>query len=57
MKKVIQVRSYVRQEGRLTPLEDLSPERQETFAVWLKSTYLNELFRGQGQVLPEKEKT
>ncbi|MBQ9851737.1 MAG: hypothetical protein IJO69_01045 [Ruminiclostridium sp.] len=57
MKKEIQVQSYVRQEGRLIPVEDLPSEKRELFAVWLKSTYLNELFRGAGRVFPEKEKT
>ena len=57
MKKEIQVQSYVRQEGRLIPVEDLPPPQREDLAVWLKSTYLNELFRGAGRVFPEKEKT
>ena len=57
MKKESQVQSYVRQEGRLIPVEDLPSEKRELFAVWLKETYLNELFRGAGRVFPEKEKT
>ena len=57
MKKELQVQSYVRQEGRLIPVEDLPSEKRELFAVWLKETYLNELFRGAGRVFPEKEKT
>ena len=57
MKKEIQVQSYVRQEGRLIPVEDLLPHQREDLAMWLKESYLNELFRGQGRVFLEKEKT
>ena len=55
MKKEIQVQSYVRQEGRLIPVEDLPPPQREDLAVWLKSTYLNELFRGRAGFRPAGE--
>lgn len=55
MKREIRVESYVRVEGRLIPVEDLTPEDREKFACWLKKVYLNELFRGQGKVFPETE--
>ena len=57
MKKELRVESYVRKDGERMVVEDLSAEEREAFAVWLKSTYLNELFRGQGRVFSNKEKT
>ena len=57
MKREIRVESYAQTNGQKIPVEDLSPHQREAFAVWLKETYLNELFRGEGQVFAEKEKT
>ena len=55
MKKEIKVESYVRMNGQTIPIENLTPDQRETFAVWLKETYLNELFRGQGRVTVKED--
>ena len=57
MKKVIRVEGYVGKKGERIPVESLTLDEREAFACWLKSTYLNELFRGQGRVFLKKEKT
>ena len=57
MKKVIRVEGYVRKNGEQIPVESLTSTEREAFACWLKFTYLNELFRGQGRVFLKKEKT
>lgn len=57
MKREIRVESYVQRNEQKIPVEDLLPQQREAFAIWLKETYLNELFRGKGQVAAEKEKT
>ena len=57
MKKEIWVEGYVGKNGEQVPVESLTSNEREAFACWLKSTYLNELFRGQGRVFPKKEMT
>ena len=57
MKKEIRAEVYVGKNGEQIPVESLAPDEREAFACWLKSTYLNELFRGQGRVFLKKEKT
>ena len=51
----IHTESFVRRNGELVPVEQLDHQERETLAVWLKETYLNELFRGKGRVLPQEE--
>ncbi|MBR2491027.1 MAG: hypothetical protein IKB65_06050 [Ruminiclostridium sp.] len=50
MKREIKVESYVQTNGKRIPVEDLPLDQREALALWLKETYLNELFRGQGRV-------
>ena len=57
MKREIRVESYVQVHGQRVPVEELPEDEREDLAIWLKETYLNELFRGKGRVFPEKEKT
>jgi hypothetical protein len=57
LKREIRVESYVQTNGQRVPVEDLTADEHEDLAIWLKETYLNELFRGKGLVFPEKEKT
>ena len=57
MKREIRVESYVQIGKMQISVDGLSPEERENFAIWLKETYLNELFRGKGRVIPGKEKT
>ena len=57
MKREIKVESYVQTNGKRIPVEDLPLDQREALALWLKETYLNELFRGEGQVFAEKEKS
>ena len=57
MKREIRVESYVQVHGQRILVEDLTADEREDLAIWLKETYLNELFRGKGRVFPEKEKT
>ena len=56
MKREIKVESYVKKDGQTILVEDLPPQQRETLALWLKETYLNELFRGQGKFSQEKER-
>ena len=55
MKREIRVESYAQTNGQRVPVEDLPPDQREALAVWLKETYLNELFRGQGRVTAKSE--
>ena len=57
MKREIRVESYVQIGKMQISVDGLSSEERENFACWLKETYLNELFRGKGRVIPGKEKT
>ena len=57
MKREIRAESYVQVNGQRILVEDLTADEHEDLAIWLKENYLNELFRGQGQVAAEKEKT
>lgn len=50
----IQVESYVHTGEGLISTKELDKEARERLAVWLKETYLNELFRGIGRVIPQK---
>lgn len=47
--------SYVNTAAGLTAAESLEEAQREQLALWLKATYLNELFRGVGHVTPEEE--
>ena len=38
--------SYVHMGDKLVSTEELSPDQRRAFATWLKSSYLNSLFRG-----------
>lgn len=51
----LQVESYVHTEEGLLSTKKLDQEGRERLAMWLKETYLNELFRGVGRVTPQKE--
>ena len=51
MKREIRVKSYVQTKEQKIPVEEFTSGQREEFAVWLKETYLNELFRGQGRVV------
>lgn len=51
----IHAESFVRRNGELVSVEQLNLREREALAVWLKETYLNELFLGKGQVLPQRE--
>ena len=53
MKRKISVESYVQKNGQRIPVEDLPLDQREALALWLKEIYLNELFRGQGRVVPK----
>ena len=55
MKGEIKVESYVRTDGQTIPVEDLPPDQREALALWVKETYLNELYRGQGRVVRKKK--
>ena len=55
MKREIRVESYVQTNGQRVPVEDLTADEHEDLAIWLKETYLNELFRGQGRVTAKSE--
>ena len=57
MKREIRAESYVQVNGQRILVEYLTADEHEDLAIWLKETYLNELFRGKGQVAAEKEKT
>ena len=50
----LQVESYVHTGEGLISTKKLDKEARERLAVWLKETYLNELFRGVGRVTPQK---
>ena len=50
----LQVESYVHTEEGLLSTKKLDQEGRERLAMWLKETYLNELFRGVGRVTPQK---
>ena len=54
LEREIQVESYVHAEEGLISTKKLGKEARERLAVWLKETYLNELFRGVGRVVPQK---
>ena len=55
MKREIRVESYAQTNGQRVPVEDLTADEHEDLAIWLKETYLNELFRGQGRVTAKSE--
>lgn len=55
MAREIHAESFVRRNGELVPVDQLIPREREALAVWLKETYLNELFLGKGQVLSQRE--
>ena len=38
--------SYVHMGDKLVSTDELSPDQRRAFATWLKSSYLNSLFRG-----------
>lgn len=54
LEREIQVESYVNTAAGLTATESLGEAQREQLALWLKATYLNELFRGIGHVTPEE---
>ena len=49
----LQVESYVHTGEGLLSTKKLDQEARERLAMWLKETYLNELFRGVGRVTPQ----
>lgn len=55
MAREIHAESFVRRKGELVSVEQLDRQEREALAVWLKETYLNELFRGKGRVLPRED--
>lgn len=44
--------SYVRVGDELVRVRDLNEEQKERLAIGLKTTYLNELFKGQAEFSP-----
>ena len=48
-KRKIQTASFVHVGDRLVSTEDLNAEQKARVATWLKTTYLNELFKGKAE--------
>lgn len=48
----IKTMSYVRMGGKLVCTDDLDAVKKKQLGIWLKTTYLNELFRGQARFYP-----
>lgn len=44
--------SYVHVGDKLVCTDDLDAERKKQLGTWIKTTYLNELFRGQARFYP-----
>lgn len=42
----IRVEAYVTVNGVETNVDDLTPEQRHKLSIWLKTTYLNALWRG-----------
>lgn len=55
MAREIHGESFVRRKGELVSVDQLNPREREALAVWLKETYLNELFLGKGRFFPQRE--
>lgn len=55
MAREIHAENFVRRNGELVQVDRLSPGEREALAVWLKETYLNELFLGKGRVVPQRD--
>lgn len=52
----ITVISYVRRKsGETVRFEDLTPEERVKAATWIKTTWLNELYRGVATFYPVEE--
>jgi len=47
--------SFVHMGDGLVSTDELEPEQRQRLATWLKSTYLNELFRGRAGFRPAGE--
>lgn len=50
----IHTESFIHGDEALIPTAKLTPAEHKDLAQWLKVTYLNELYRGQAVVTPEK---
>ena len=55
LEREIQVESYMHAGEGFISTKKLDKEARERLAIWLKETYLNEIFRGIGRVAPQKE--